>query len=74
MVNQTNAEFVEAMRKASGVVTEEDSVTSHAAIIGLRLGLPVIVGVKNATNVVRDGTILTLDTQRGVVYSGASRK
>ncbi|MGD1701759.1 pyruvate kinase [Dapis sp. BLCC M229] len=74
VVNQTNAEFVEAMRKASGVVTEEDSVTSHAAIIGLRLGLPVIVGVKNATNVVRDGTILTLDTQRGVVYSGASRR
>ena len=74
VVNQTNAEFVEAMRKASGVVTEEDSITSHAAIIGLRLGLPVIVGVKNATNVVRDGTILTLDTQRGVVYSGASRR
>ncbi|NES04119.1 MAG: pyruvate kinase [Okeania sp. SIO2F4] len=74
VVNQTNAEFVEAMRKASGVVTEEDSVTSHAAIIGLRLGLPVIVGVKDATNVVRDGTILTLDTQRGVVYSGASRR
>ncbi|MDJ0519718.1 MAG: pyruvate kinase [Trichodesmium sp. MO_231.B1] len=74
VVNQTNAEFVEAMRKASGVVTEEDSVTSHAAIIGLRLGLPVIVGVKDATNVVRDGTILTLDAQRGVVYSGASRR
>ncbi|MEM1169743.1 MAG: pyruvate kinase [Cyanobacteria bacterium P01_H01_bin.35] len=74
VVNQTNAEFVEAMRKASGVITEEDSVTSHAAVIGLRLGLPVIVGVKDATNVVRDGTILTLDTQRGVVYSGASRR
>ncbi|NEQ41411.1 MAG: pyruvate kinase [Okeania sp. SIO3I5] len=74
VVNQTNAEFVEAMRKASGVITEEDSVTSHAAIIGLRLGLPVIVGVKDATNVVRDGAILTLDTQRGVVYSGASQR
>ena len=74
VVNQTNAEFVEVMQKASGVVTEEDSVTSHAAIIGLRLGLPVIVGVKDATNVVRDGAILTLDTQRGVVYSGANRK
>ena len=74
VVNQTNAEFVEAMQKASGVVTEEDSVTSHAAIIGLRLGLPVIVGVKNATNVVRDGIILTLDTQRGMVYSGTNRR
>ncbi|ABG52092.1 pyruvate kinase [Trichodesmium erythraeum IMS101] len=74
VVNQTNAEFVEAMQKASGVVTEEDSVTSHAAVIGLRLGLPVIVGVKNATNVVRDGTILTLDAQRGMVYSGTNRR
>ncbi|MDJ0552873.1 MAG: pyruvate kinase [Microcoleaceae cyanobacterium MO_207.B10] len=74
VVNHTNAEFVDAMRKAAGVVTEEDSVTSHAAIIGLRLGLPVIVGVKNAMSVVRDGTILTLDAQRGMVYSGASRK
>lgn len=74
VVNHTDAEFVEAMQKASGVVTEEDSITSHAAIIGLRLGLPVIVGVKNATTVVRDGTILTLDAQRGTVYSGATRK
>ncbi|MEB3886127.1 pyruvate kinase [Lyngbya sp. CCY1209] len=69
---QTNAEFVEIMRKAAGVVTEADSLTSHAAVIGLRLGVPVIVGVKNATQVIRDGVILTLDMQRGVVYSGAS--
>ncbi|NEO53903.1 MAG: pyruvate kinase [Okeania sp. SIO3B5] len=74
VVNHTNAEFVDAMQKAAGVVTEEDSITSHAAIIGLRLGLPVIVGVKNATSVVRDGTILTLDAQRGTVYSGATRR
>jgi pyruvate kinase len=67
----TSADFVEAIRKASGIVTEEDSLTSHAAVIGLRLGVPVIVGVKNATEVIRDGTILTLDMQRGLVYSGA---
>jgi len=36
---------VEAIRKASGIVTEEESLTSHAAVIGLRLGIPVIVGV-----------------------------
>lgn len=72
VVSQTNADFVEVMRKAAGVVTEADSLTSHAAVIGLRLGVPVIVGVKNATQVIRDGVILTLDMQRGVVYSGAS--
>jgi pyruvate kinase len=67
----TSADFIEAIRKASGIVTEDDSLTSHAAVIGLRLGVPVIVGVKNATEVIRDGTILTLDMQRGLVYSGA---
>ena len=57
--------------KASGIITEDDSLTSHAAVIGLRLGVPVIVGVKNATQLIQDGAILTLDMQRGLVYSGA---
>lgn len=69
----TDARLVEAMRKAAGVITEEDSLTSHGAVIGLRLGIPVIVGVKNATQVIRDGGIITLDVQRGLVYSGAFR-
>ncbi len=62
---------MEAIRKASGIITEEESLNSHAAVIGLRLGVPVIVGVKQATQVIKDGTILTLDMQRGLVYSGA---
>jgi pyruvate kinase len=68
---RTGADFVEAIRKASGIITEEESLTSHAAVIGLRLGVPVIVGVKKATQVIRDGAILTLDVQRGLIYSGA---
>ncbi|HEY9847392.1 MAG TPA: pyruvate kinase, partial [Candidatus Caenarcaniphilales bacterium] len=67
----TGAGYVDAIRKAAGIITEEGSLTSHAAVIGLRLGVPVIIGVKNATKVVRDGSILTLDVQRGLVYSGA---
>lgn len=70
VVQKTNADYVDVIRKAAGIVTEEDSLTSHAAVIGLRLGIPVIVGVKSATDVIRDGTILTLDLQRGLVYSG----
>jgi pyruvate kinase len=70
VVSKTSADYVEAIKKASGVVTEEDSLTSHAAVIGLRLGVPVIVGVKDATEIIRDGAILTLDMQRGLVYSG----
>ena len=67
----TNADFVEAIRKSGGIITEDESLTSHAAVIGLRLGVPVIVGVKNATQIIRDGAILTMDIHRGVVYSGA---
>jgi pyruvate kinase len=71
VASRTNADFVEVIRKAAGIITEDESLTSHAAVIGLRLGVPVIVGVKQATQVIRDGAILTLDLQRGLVYSGA---
>ncbi|WP_319420048.1 pyruvate kinase [Pleurocapsa sp. FMAR1] len=66
----TNAQFVDIIRQASGIITEEDDLTSHAAVIGLRLGIPVIVGFKNATEVIREGAILTVDAKRGIVYSG----
>lgn len=68
----TSADHIDAIRKAAGIVTEDSSLTSHAAVIGLRLGIPVLVGVKNATGVIRDGELVTLDVQRGLVYSGAS--
>ncbi len=71
VASRTSADFVEAIRKAGGIITEEESLTSHAAVIGMRLGVPVIVGVKKATEVIRDGAILTLDMQRGLIYSGA---
>ncbi|MEH2241267.1 pyruvate kinase [Nostoc sp.] len=70
---RTSADFVEAIRKAAGIITEDESLTSHAAVIGLRLGVPVIVGVKQAAQVIRDGAIITLDLQRGLIYSGAVR-
>jgi pyruvate kinase len=72
VVSKTSADHIEAIRKSAGIVTEESSLTSHAAVIGLRLGVPVIVGVKDATEIIRDGTILTLDVQRGLVYSGTT--
>ena len=70
VTSSTNAQFVDIIRKASGIITEEDSITNHDAVIGLRLGIPVIVGFKNATEVIREGAILTVDAKRGIVYSG----
>ncbi len=70
VASHTSADYVDVIRKAAGVITEDESLTSHAAVIGLRLGIPVIVGVKNATQIIRDGTLLTLDMPRGIVYAG----
>ena len=74
VASSTNAQFVDIIRQASGIITEEDNITSHAAVIGLRLGIPVIVGFKDATKVIREGAILTVDAKRGLVYSGAAGK
>jgi pyruvate kinase len=71
VVPSTNADCVDMMRRAAGIITEEESLTSHAAIIGLRLGVPVIVGFKGATQKIRDGAIVTIDAQKGLIYSGA---
>jgi pyruvate kinase len=71
VVSSTSADFVDAIRRAGGIITEDDNQTGHAAVIGQRLGVPVIVGVNRAMETIRDGTIVTLDTRRGLVYSGA---
>jgi pyruvate kinase len=71
IASNTNAEYLDAIKKAKAIVVEEDSLTSHAAVLGLRLDIPVIVGVKDATTTIRDGAVITLDIQRGLIYSGA---
>lgn len=71
VVPSTSADYVEAIRLAGGIVTEDDNLTGHAAVLGLRLGIPVVIGLENATELIREGTIITLDASRGIVYSGA---
>jgi pyruvate kinase len=70
VVRETSAAYLEAIRKARGLITEEDGRHSHAAVIGERLGIPVIVGVVNATQELRQGEIVTLELQEGVVHRG----
>ncbi|QZZ18675.1 pyruvate kinase [Leptothermofonsia sichuanensis E412] len=72
VVRDTKAEFVDAIKKAAGIITEDSSLRSHSAVISQQLRVPAIIGVKNATSVIRDGEIVTLDVQRGVVYSGVA--
>lgn len=68
---KTDASLMDCIHHAKGIVTEMESLTSHAAVIGLQLGIPVIVGVEGATQAIRDGSVLTLDVPKGLVHSGA---
>jgi pyruvate kinase len=74
VASSTTVQQVDVIKKAGGIIVEDDSLTSHTAAIGLRLGVPVMVGVRNATAVIREGEIVTLDLQRGVVYSGGAKQ
>ena len=74
VVPRTSADYIDAIRRAGGIVTEDDSMTSHAAVLGLRLGIPVIVGVKKATEIIRNGTVVTLNVSKGEVCSGPPRR
>jgi len=70
VVSQTSASYLEAIRRAGGLITEEPGSQSHAAVIAQRLGIPVIVGVNDVTRDVRDGEVVTLDVRQGVVHRG----
>ncbi len=71
VVRETTADFVEAIRKAKGMITEIGGTDSHAAVIAQRTGTPTIVGVANAFSSLRQGEIVTLDLHRGEVHRGA---
>lgn len=73
VTNSTDKDMIEAFKKASAVVTEEGGLTSHAAVVGLSLGIPVIVGVENATSQFRDGDEITVDAVRGHIYVGHAK-
>jgi pyruvate kinase len=69
----TDKDMMEAFEKASAVVTEEGGLTSHAAVVGLSLGIPVIVGVNAATSTFKDGEEITVDAIRGHIYVGHAK-
>ena len=66
----TSKEMIPAIEKAAGIITVEGGLTSHSAVVGLSIGIPVIVGVENAMDVIKDGQDITIDALKGDIYSG----
>ncbi len=68
----TSPDWVPYMRQAAAVVTDRGGMTSHAAIVSRELGVPCVVGVREATIKLGDGQIITVDGGTGVVRQGAA--
>ncbi|RZH66511.1 phosphoenolpyruvate synthase [Natrinema altunense] len=72
VTEMTMPDMVPAMKRASGIITDEGGMTSHAAIVSRELGVPAIVGTTNATTVLEDGQVVTLDGDKGSVLEGSA--
>lgn len=69
---QTNPDYVPAMKKAAGIVTEKGGRTSHAAIVSRELGIPAVVGAERALHILKPEMIVTINGKKGEVYQGGS--
>ncbi len=70
VTEKTNPDFVPAMRRAVGIVTDTGGVTSHAAIVSREMGIPCVVGTGKATSVLKMGQVISVDGAKGLVYKG----
>ncbi|MCL2337443.1 MAG: PEP-utilizing enzyme, partial [Firmicutes bacterium] len=73
VTGSTDRDFIPAIEKAGAMITAISGLTSHAAIVGLEFGIPVVVGVADAVNVIPDGEVITVDGNRGLIYRGSAR-
>ncbi|ALS20863.1 MULTISPECIES: pyruvate kinase [Paenibacillus] len=69
----TDKEYMPAFEKAAAVITETGGITSHAAVVGISLGKPVVVGVVNALEILKDNEEVSIYPEVGVIYSGRAR-
>lgn len=73
VIPETNNDLVGILRKASAIITEKSGLTSHAAVVGMTLDIPVICGAEGATEILKNGTTITIDGSRGQVYGGVAK-
>lgn len=67
VIPKTSNKILRLLKTASGIVTEDTAEDSHAATVGMTLDIPVIVGAENASQILKGGTAVTMDAERGTV-------
>ncbi len=72
-VPKTTNSMLPIIKRSAGIICEEEGVGCHAGIVGLALDIPVLVGAKNATKLLKSGTVVTIDGTQGTVYGGTTK-
>ncbi len=70
VTKMTNPDMVVSMQKSTAIITDEGGMTAHAAIVSREMGIPAVVGTRDATSKLKDGQIVTVDGSSGKIYSG----
>jgi len=67
VTTMTTIDFVPVIKKSSAIITDEGGVTSHAAIVSREFKIPCVIGTKIATRILRDGQVVEVDAEKGIV-------
>ena len=67
VATMTTPGYVPAMKKAGAIITDEGGVTCHAAIVSRELKIPCIIGTECATSILKDGDLVEVDANQGIV-------
>lgn len=73
VADMTDPDWVPLMKKAAAIITNRGGRTCHAAIVSRELGIPAVIGTEHATEILKDGQVVTIDCSagsQGVVYAG----
>ena len=70
VTRMTNPDMVVSMQKSAAIVTDEGGLTAHAAIVSREMGIPAVVGTREATIKLKEGEIITVDGSSGKIYKG----
>jgi len=71
VVNATDESMMVHLRQVKGIITEQPGFTSHAAIIGRELNIPVVCNVLDATTIFKNGQTVTIDGSTGRISYGS---
>lgn len=74
VTSMTRPEFLPVIKKAAAIITDEGGITCHASIISRELNIPCLIGTQNATRILKDGDLVEVDANKGLVQILKNRK